>query len=198
MFSRRSDRSHKNSTRTIANYPHDWDVLVCLHRFKFYPADQDDRRLFQKSSLLFQFSGINSAWTPLNSKKNKYKKCSHHVWALFKTRESPRHKVLNVILCLRETLLASRRRKIERKSRQQGTRVALRFIPLCDPETSLATQRPLVFEAIETIIWTPPIVSVDRIVSSFLETTGAIGAVGTIIWKPGLSLRVFYCLPGSS
>ena len=41
-------------------------------------------------------------------------KCSHLVLALFETRES---QVLHVILCLRRSLLACRRRKIERKGR---------------------------------------------------------------------------------
>ena len=41
-------------------------------------------------------------------------KCLHRVLALFETRES---QVLHVILCLRGTLLACRRRKIERKER---------------------------------------------------------------------------------
>ena len=42
------------------------------------------------------------------------RKCLHRVLALFETRES---QVLHVILCLRGTLLACRRRKIERKER---------------------------------------------------------------------------------
>ena len=41
-------------------------------------------------------------------------KCLYRVLALFETRES---QVLHVILCLRGTLLACRRRKIERKER---------------------------------------------------------------------------------
>ena len=45
-----------------------------------------------------------------------------------------------------------------------------------------------VFEAIETIIWKPAIVSVVPIVSKFLETTGTIETIRTIIWKPGLRM----------
>ena len=49
---------------------------------------------------------------------------------------------------------------------------------------------PLVFEAIETIIWKLPIVPVIRIVAKFFETTRAIGTIGMIIWKPGLKSRL--------
>ena len=42
----------------------------------------------------------------------------------------------------------------------------------------------LAFEAIETIIWKLPIAPVVQIVSKYFEATGAIG---TIIWKPGLN-----------
>ena len=51
------------------------------------------------------------------------------------------------------------------------------------PKNIANDQAPLVFEAIETIVWKLQIVLVVRIVSKFFETTGAIG---TIIWKPGL------------
>ena len=74
MF-RRSGRSYGNATQTTANDPHDWDDLGRLDRVEFYPDDRDDhvnfeaimetlpddwddrddRRLSQKSSLLFQF-----------------------------------------------------------------------------------------------------------------------------------------------
>ena len=46
----------------------------------------------------------------------------------------------------------------------------------------------LAFEAIETIIWKLPIAPVVRIVSKYFETTGAIGTIRTITWKPGLRL----------
>ena len=46
----------------------------------------------------------------------------------------------------------------------------------------------LAFEAIETIIWKLPIAPVVRIVSKYFETTGAIGTIRKIIWKPGLRL----------
>ena len=56
-------------------------------------------------------------------------KCSHRVWALliFEIRESPWHQVLDVIVCFRRTLLASRLRIIKRKSRLKGTRLVLRI-----------------------------------------------------------------------
>ena len=93
------------------------------------------------------------------------------------------------------TLLVSQCCKIKRKSRYQGTRFVLRIkiIHLCglfakhsqkfyciaDDPASLA------FEAIETIIWKLPIAPVVRIVSKYFETTGAIGTIRAIIWKPG-------------
>ena len=45
----------------------------------------------------------------------------------------------------------------------------------------------LAFEAIETIICKLPIAPVVRIVSKYFQTTGAIGTIGTIIWKPGFN-----------
>ena len=45
----------------------------------------------------------------------------------------------------------------------------------------------LAFEAIETIIWKLPIAPVVRIVSKYFETTGTIGTIWTIIWKPGFN-----------
>ena len=53
-------------------------------------------------------------------------------------------------------------------------------IDIADDPASLA------FEATETIIWKLPIAPVVRIVSKYFETTGAIGTIRTIIWKPGL------------
>ena len=53
-------------------------------------------------------------------------------------------------------------------------------ILLYDPETSLTTSRLLPL----TIILKLAIVSVLRIVTKYFET---IGAIGTIIWKPGLT-----------
>ena len=50
-----------------------------------------------------------------------------------------------------------------------------RKILLSDQETSL------------TIIWKLPIAPVVRIVSKYFETTGAIGTIRMIVWKPGLS-----------
>ena len=41
-------------------------------------------------------------------------------------------------------------------------------------------------EAIETIIWKLPIPRVVRIVSKYFKTTGVIGTIRMIIWKPGL------------
>ena len=55
---------------------------------------------------------------------------------------------------------------------------------MSDPETMADDPASLAFEAIETIILKLAIVSVLRIVSKYFETTGAIG---TIIWKPGLT-----------
>ena len=56
-------------------------------------------------------------------------KCSHRVWALLivEIRESPWHQVLDVIVCFRRTLLASRLRIIKRKNRLKGTRLVLRI-----------------------------------------------------------------------
>ena len=63
-------------------------------------------------------------------------------------------------------------------------------ILLSDPETRRNTAddpASLAFEAIETIIWKLPIAPVVWIVSKYFETTGAIGTIRTIIWKPGLT-----------
>ena len=160
--------------------------------------DWDDRRLSQKSSLLFQKSRINSAWTPLKSKKNNPKMFAW--WAL---RESPLHEVLDVTLCLRGTLLACRRRTIKRKRttarpevrspinihhyvvglfakytqkfyclnrrHRWRLRVSCRWGDRGDHmETTYSPSRP------------------DRL-QNFFETTGAIR---TIIWKPGLTLTL--------
>ena len=43
----------------------------------------------------------------------------------------------------------------------------------------------LAFEVIEMIIWKLPIAPVLQIVSKYFETTGAIGMIPTIKWKPG-------------
>ena len=48
----------------------------------------------------------------------------------------------------------------------------------------------LAFVAIETIIWKLPIAPVVWIVSKYFETTGAIGTIRAIIWKPGLSYSI--------
>ena len=39
------------------------------------------------------------------------------------------------------------------------------------------------------IVWKPPIVPVVRIVSKFVETTGTIGTIQTITWKPGFGIQ---------
>ena len=39
------------------------------------------------------------------------------------------------------------------------------------------------------IVWKTPIVPVVRIVSKFVETTGTIGTILTIIWKPGFGIQ---------
>ena len=62
-------------------------------------------------------------------------------------------------------------------------------ILLSDPETrrDIADDpASLAFGAIETIIWKLPIAPVVWIVSKYFETTGAIGTIRTIIWKPDL------------
>ena len=64
-------------------------------------------------------------------------------------------------------------------------------ILLSDPETrrNIADDpASLAFEAIETITWKLPIAPVVWIVSKYFETTGAIGTIRTIIWKPGFTL----------
>ena len=59
-----------------------------------------------------------------------------------------------------------------------------KFYCIADDPASLA------FEAIETIIWKLPIAPVVRIVSKYFETTGAIGTIRAIIWKPLVALVV--------
>ena len=39
------------------------------------------------------------------------------------------------------------------------------------------------------IVWKTPIVPVVRIVSKFVETTGTIGTILTITWKPGFEIQ---------
>ena len=93
--------------------------------------DRDDRRLSQKSSLFFPV--IENKFGPDGAEAEKIiHKCSQRVCGLFEIREGPWHQVLEEILCLRGTLLASQCRKIKRKSRY-GTRFALRIkiIHLC-------------------------------------------------------------------
>ena len=129
-------------------------------------------------------------------------KCSQRVWGLFEIGESPWNQVFEEMLCLRGTLLVSQCRKIKRKSRYQVTRFTLRIkiIHLCGlfakharknsivwPRDIADDPASLAFEAIETIKWKPPIAPVVRIVSKYFETTGAIGTIRTIIWKPGLT-----------
>ena len=105
-------------------------------------------------------------------------------------RDSPFHKVLDVILYLRGTLLAC----YAAKSRERADRKARGSLsdynaPLCldcllntrknstvRPRDFADDHAPLVFEAIETIIWKLPIVPVIRIVSKFFETIRAIGS----------------------
>ena len=53
---------------------------------------------------------------------------------------------------------------------------------LSDLETSLTT--PCLLPLRRSRL---PIAPVVRIVSKYFETTGAIGTIGTIIWKPGLN-----------
>ena len=100
------------------------------------------------------------------------------------------------------SFLASRCRKIKRKSRYQGTKFALRIKSsiyvaclqitrknsIVQPRDIADDPASLAFEAIETIIWKLPIALVVRIISKYFETTGAIGTIRTIIWKPGLML----------
>ena len=112
-------------------------------------------------------------------------------------RESPFHKVLDLILCLRGILLAC----YAAKSRERADSKARGSLsdynaPLCldcllntrknstvRPRDFADDHAPLVFEAIETIIWKLPIAPVVRIFSKYFETSGPIR---TIIWKPGL------------
>ena len=95
-------------------------------------------------------------------------------------------------LCLRGTLQRREKKRMVRHEVRSTIKIHhyIRLvcetrakIPSSDPKTSLTTRRLLFFEAIETIVWKLQIVLAFRIVSKFFETTGAIG---TIIWKPGL------------
>ena len=118
----------------------------------------------------------------------------------------------SVTSSFRRDTMSSQCRKIKRKSRYQGTRLALRIkiVHLCGlfakhAQNSIVWPRDiaddpasLAFEAIETIIWKLPIAPVVRIVSKYFETTGAIGTIRTIIWKPGLKLTLCNASSGSA
>lgn len=60
---------------------------------------------------------------------------------------------------------------------------------LFDPGTSLTTRVFCLRGARDDYIWKLPIVPVVQIVSIFFEKTGAIGTIGTIIWKSGFTTR---------
>ena len=151
MF-RRSGRSYGNATQTTANDPDDWDDLNRLDRVEFYPDDRDDHVNFEaiiwKRSRRLRRSGRSKAIaeviTFIPVIENKFgpdgaeaEKNNTQMFAtrkgFFEIRESPWHQVFEERLCLRGTLLASQCRKINRKSRYQGTRFALRIkiIHLC-------------------------------------------------------------------
>ena len=143
-----SKRSHGNATRTIVDDVDNWDDLDRLDRVEFYPDDRDDRANFktiiwrrsQTTGTIGTIEGyprnhhfytsnreyIRPGW---RWSQQSTTKCSHRVWALsiFEIRESPWRQVLDVIVCFRRTLLASRLRIIKRKSRLKGTRLFLRI-----------------------------------------------------------------------
>ena len=143
-----SKRSHGNATRTIADDADNWDDLDRLDRVEFYPDDRDDRANFetiiwkrsQTTGTIGTIEGYprNHHFYTSNREyirpgrrwsQQSTTKCSHRVWALliFEIRESPWRQVLDVIVCFRRTLLASRLRIIKRKSRLKGTRLFLRI-----------------------------------------------------------------------
>ena len=211
MF-RRSGRSYGNATQTIPNDPDDWDDLDRLERVEFYPDDGDDlvnfegiiwKRAQTTETIRTIIPVIENNFGPDGAEATKViHKCSQCVWGLFEIGESPWNQVFEEILCLRGTLLVSQCRKIKRKSRYQVTRFTLRIkiIHLCGlfakharknsivwPRDIADDPASLAFEAIEKIILKLAIVSVLRIVSKYFETTGAIGTIRTIIWKPGLT-----------
>ena len=196
MF-RRSGRSYGNATQTTAN-----DALKRSYGNALRRLRRSGRSKIVPEVITF-IPVIENKFGPDGAEAQKIiHKCSQRVWGLFEIRESPWHQVFEEILCLRGTLLASQCRKIKRKSRYQGTRFALRIkiIHLCGLFAKHAQKfycltqrhrwRPRV-----SCLWgdrddhmetTNRLSHPDRLETDF-ETTGAIGTIQTIIWKPGFT-----------
>ena len=118
----------------------------------------------------------------------------------------------SVTSSFRRDTMSSQCRKIKRKSRYQGTRLALRIkiVHLCGlfakhAQNSIVWPRDiaddpasLAFEAIETIIWKCQSPQSSGSSRNILKTTGAIGTIRTIIWKPGLKLTLCNASSGSA
>ena len=140
---RRLNRSYGNATRTITNDLDDWNDPDRLDRVEFYMVDdsEDDHVNFEaiiwkrsqtiktigtikgypRNHHFYSKSRINLAWATLKSKTKIIiiQKCSHHVcWALFEISLSQYSNIkFSKWYYSRGTLLAARRRKMERKSR---------------------------------------------------------------------------------
>lgn len=119
MMYRRSERSYGNATRTIG-------TIVYILKRSYGNTFRRLRRSWQSKAIpeIITYIPVIDNKFGLDSTEVKkiIQKCPHSVLPLFETRESPWHQVLDVILCLRGTLLVSQdaakwREKVVNKAR---------------------------------------------------------------------------------